>query len=470
MKPMRFFLSLVAALAFMLSLAVRPQAQTFTTLASFSGGNGEYPLYGPLIQATNGNYYGTTNAGGKHGGGTIFEVTPAGKLTDIYNFCSQAGCTDGEFPWSSLVLGSDGNFYGTTYLGGSYGVGTVFKMTVGGKLSTLYSFCVGCADGYFPVGLVQASNGNFYGAASSGGANSGGDIFEISSTGKFRVLYSFCSLYNCTDGHNLYSGPMQASNGNLYGTTFNGGAYNAGTVYEITLAGLLETLYSFCSPCADGQQPVGGLTQDSNGNLYGTTWQGGAYNLGTVFRITATGQLTTLHTFDDADGANPNSAPIQASDGNFYGVATGGGPSSGGTIYEITSAGVFSALYSFCIFSGCTGENPVTLWQATDGAFIGTTQTGGADGFGSVFSFSIGLGALAETVPVAAKAGASVIILGNNLTGSSSVTFNGTPAAFDVVSDTYITATVPTGASTGTVSVTTPSGVLKSNPTFQVLP
>ena len=376
-----------------------------------------------------------------------------------------------------MVLGSDGDFYGTTNVGGGYGFGTVFKMTLGGKLTTLYSFCPAggnCTDGRYPVGLVQASNGNFYGTTSSAGANGGGTIFEISSTGKFKLLYSFCS--NCTGGgYAPGSGPMQASNGNLYGTTTLGGNYSGeGTVYQITTAGVFKTLYSFCAQanCADGAFPVGGLIQDSNGNLYGTTEYGGANGYGAVFELTSSNEFIVLHSFDNIDGANPQSALLQASDGNFYGTAySGGGIENAGTFYEITPGGVFSSFYDFCLPSKCAGYYPgYTLAQATDGTLIGATTNGGGNFQGNVFSFSTGLGPLVETVPVAAKVGKRVIILGNGLTGLTSVTFNGTAATFTVVSNTEITATVPTGATTGTVEVTTPTGILKSNPAFQVLP
>jgi uncharacterized repeat protein (TIGR03803 family) len=477
MKSMRFSLPLLAALAITYSLTMRAQAQTFTTLASFGGQNGERPYHGYLIQSINGSYYGVAREGGKYGSGTFFEITPAGQLTKLYNFCSQTNCDDGSSPWSGPVLGSDGNFYGTTNFGGNYGSGTIFKMTIGGKLTTLYSFCPGggnCLDGEFPVGLMQASNGNFYGATGAGGsAFIGGTLFEISAAGKFKVLHSFCSS-PCTDGDSPESGPMQAMNGNLYGTTFGGGsnAVKGGTVYEITPAGRFKMLYSFCAEtnCTDGQYPLGGLTQGADGNLYGTTQSGGTYGYGTVFEITTTNQLITLHSFDATDGAYPMSALLRANDGNFYGTAEGGGVGNGGTIYEVTPAGVFSTLYGFCTSTTCTGSNPeCTLAQATNGDLIGTAENDGTDNYGTVFSFSTGLGPLVETVPAAAKVGKRVTILGNGLTGSTSVTFNGTSATFTVESDTYIKATVPAGATTGTVSVTTPTGTLNSNPVFQVL-
>jgi len=475
-KPSFTFYAAVAVAAITFSLAVRAEAQTFTSLANFTGGNGADPFYGSLVQATNGNYYGTTHQGGKYSGGDVFEVTPAGKLSTIYSFCAQTNCADGEDPWTSLILGSDGNFYGSTNIGGSTDdAGTVFKMTIGGKLTTLYNFCsAGCSSsGEYPVGLVEASNGNYYGATSNSGANNGGTLFEVSSTGTFKLLYSFCARKGCADGSYPLSGPMQATNGTLYGTTNTGGSHSDGVVYEITTAGLFKVLYNFCSQagCADGENPFGGLTQDANGNLYGTTYGGGAYGWGTVFEITPTNEYIVLHSFDSTDGATPVSAPILANDGNFYGATGAGGISNGGTIYEITSAGVFSSLYNFCTSSSCVSDDPgYALAQATNGEFIGTTIYGCTGSYGTVYSYSTGLGAFVKTVPVAAKPAARVIILGNGLTGSTSVTFNGTAATFTVVSNTEITATVPTGASTGVLEVTTPSGVLKSNPVFQVLP
>jgi uncharacterized repeat protein (TIGR03803 family) len=208
------------------------------------------------------------------------------------------------------------------------------------------------------------------------------------------------------------------------------------------------------------------LVEGANGNLYGTTFYGGADSLGTVFEITAAHRFIPLHSFDNTDGSCPTSALILASDGNLYGT-TSSDSTDGGTIFQITGAGEFHSLYIFCT---CTGANPFdALLQATDGTFYGTTGSGGTSNDGTIFSFSTGLGPLVETVPTAAKIGARVIILGNNLAGSTAVSFNGTASSFTVVSNTAITATVPTGATTGTISVTTATGTLNSNPAFQVL-
>lgn len=481
MKSSRFALKLrpaFACVAITFFLAVCAQAQTLTTLANFNGKNGQRPMYGPLVQATNGSFFGVA-WGGEHGRGEVYELNMAGRLGVIYSFCALADCSDGGDPEAAPVVGDDGNLYGTTNSGGNpaNNSGTIFKMTIGGKLTTLYTFCPGafCTDGQFPVGLTQARSGNFYGAATNGGANGDGTIFEITKSGAFRVLHDFCSQQDCADGSWPEAAPIQASDGNFYGTTFEGGAYGFGVVYELTLEGRYSALYSFCSTqsCPDGAYPGGQLVEDASGNFFGTTSWGGSYGLGTVFEITASKDLRTIVSFDSTDGAYPGSALAPANDGNFYGVADGGGAFGGGTIFEISSEGEISTLYNFCAPSGCTKASPNApvqpLFQGTDGNLYGTTVVGGSGTDGTVFSFSTGLGPLVETIPMAAQVGAHVIILGNNLTGSTAVAFNGTAAAFTVVSATEITTTVPSGATTGTVSVAMPSGTLYSNPQFVVM-
>ena len=467
---------------FLVALTLCPAAcvwaQTFTTLATFDLKNGADPYNGALAQGTDGNYYGTTMGGGIHGRGVFFRVTPSGALTDIYNFCSVTKCADGEGPWSNPVLGTDGNFYGTTNLGGnSESAGTIYQITPEGKLTTLYSFCPAspCNDGKYPMSLMQASNGNFYGVAANYGVGNNGTIFAISRSGVFKVLYSFCTQANCADGSEPSSGLMQASNGNLYGTTFKGGIYNggeSGIVYEVSPAGQFRTIHNFCAEthCTDGSNPDAALVQDAKGNLYGTTFYGGTNAVGTVFEITATGKFIVLHSFDNTDGADPSAAMTIANDGNLYGM-TYESSTFQGTIFQINAKGEFNSLFNFCSQTACVDENPYgALFQATDGIFYGTTIEGGPSNDGTIFSFSTGLQPLVETVPTAAKVGARVIILGNNLTGSTAVSFNGTAASFTVVSNTAITAIVPAGATTGKITVTTTTGTLSSNPAFQVLP
>ncbi len=435
-----------AVLVLCATTAVALPAQTFTTLRRFDKTDGAIPD-AALVQATNGDLYGTTYGGGANGGGTVFKITPSGGLTTLYSFlCSQTNCTDGLDPTAGLIQGTDGNFYGTTPIGGANKGGTVFKITPRGTLTTLYGFCSTpyglCTDGEYPgAGLVQATNGDLYGTTFEGGANNGGTVFKITPGGTLTTLYNFCAQSGCTDGVQPDAGLVLAANGDFYGTTWAGGANSSasvagGTVFKITPSGTLTTLYSFCSrsACSDGEYPYVGLVQATNGDFYGTTPSGGANCL----------------------------YPC------------------GGTLFKITPGGTLTTLYSFCSQSGCTdGESPVAgLVQATDGDFYGTTAGGGAGhcsegsdpGCGTVFSLSVGLGPFVKTTPAFGKVGAVVKILGTNLTGATSVSFNGTAAGFTVVSPSLITTTVPVGATNGTIQVTTPGGTLASNLAFRVLP
>ncbi len=444
-------------------------AQTFNTLSSFDVTDGDDPYYGRLVQGFDGNLYGTTSGGGANDNGTVFKITPSGTLTTLYSFCSQSGCTDGAFPAVGLALGIDGNFYGTTEDGGTNSYGTVFKITPSGTLTTLHSFDF--TDGVHPLGqLVQATNEDFYGTTYIGGANADGTVFKITPSGTLTTLYSFCSQSACADGQYPQAGLVQATNGNFYGTTYAGGTDAAGTVFEITPAGKLTTLHSF--DCTDGSGAMAGLVQATNGNFYGTTYACGSYDYGVVFKITPSGTLTVLHSFDTTNGEAPVAGLVQATNGNFYGTTVAGGADNEGTVFEITPAGKLTTLHSFCPQSGCTdGASPYAgLTQSTNGTFYATTNGGGADGDGTVFSLSVGLGPFVETLFTSGKVGANVIVLGNNLTGTTSVSFNGTAATFKVVSTTEITTTVPTGATTGTVEVTTPSGTLDSNVEFRLTP
>lgn len=479
-------LAMVILLALVVVTAKSAQAQTFTTLLSFNGANGSFPFAG-LIQGTDGNLYGNAYYGGAGGVyGTVFKIAPSGKLRTLHSFCSLSDCADGDRPQGGLVEATNGDFYGATSVGGANGDGTVFKITASGKLTTLHSFCSlsGCADGSTPVaGLVQATNGSLYGTATQGGANDKGTVFEITETGTLTTIYNFCSLSGCADGYSPQGTLMQASDGDLYGTTFSGGAgaYGAGgTIFKITPSGTLTTVYNFCSKsgCADGCYPQGGLVQGANGDFYGTTLECSikGFSTGTIFKITPSGKLTTLHSFCSKsgckDGENPDSTLVQAANGNFYGAASVGGANAEGTVFEITPTGTLTTLYNFCA-KGCTagGYYPVSApFLSTNGLFYGTTYSGGADGAGTIYSLSAGLGPFVGPQPTFGNVGAPVTILGTNLTGATSVAFNGTTATFKVKSSSEITTKVPTGATTGTVQVVTPSGTLSSNVPFQVVP
>jgi uncharacterized repeat protein (TIGR03803 family) len=329
-------------------------------------------------------------------------------------------------------------------------------------LTTLHSF--NNTDGASPyAGLVQGTDGKLYGTTFVGGVRYG-TVFRITTVGALTTLHSF----NITDGENPEGGLVQAIDGNFYGTTVVAGAHPSyGTVFKITPGGTLTTLHSF--DYTDGYYPEAGLVLATNGNFYGTTYSGGSDPLGgTVFRITAAGTLTTLHSFTTATGGyHPAAGLVQGIDGNFYGTTVHGGAHGGnGTIFKIAAGGALTTLHSFDFTDG--SEPEAGLVQATDGNFYGTTSHGGANNVGTVFKLSVGLGPFVETEPTSGRVGMGVLILGNNLTGASSVTFNGKAATFTVVSASEIRTTVPTGATTGKVKVTTPGRTLISNVNFRV--
>jgi uncharacterized repeat protein (TIGR03803 family) len=344
----------------------------FTTLLNFDGTSGGNPV-GPLVQGTDGNLYGSTAEGGANAGGTVFKVTPGGTLTTIYEFCSQANCADGAFP-AALVLGTDGNLYGITLFGGTNNSGTAFKITPRGTLTTLHNWCSepnfadGCY-GFYPEParpFVQAADGNFYGVNDGGGPDFSGTFFELTPTGVLTTLYGFCSQPNCSDG-GFPTGLIQATDGNFYGTTLIGGANSDGEVFKITPSGTLTILYSFCS-------------------------QGGA------------GVCT--------DGASPYESLIQASDGDFYGTTSYGGgnvnsascvaeSSECGTIFKITPQGALTTVYNFCSQTNCAdGAGPYSgLVQGTDGNFYGSTAAGGISSCTNSYFFIPGCGTVFRLTP-----------------------------------------------------------------------
>ncbi|MGA2601334.1 MAG: choice-of-anchor tandem repeat GloVer-containing protein [Bryobacteraceae bacterium] len=439
-----FKLSGAVAVLVMLSAAaaVTLSAQE-TTIYSLQNTNGANP-FASLLQANDGNFYGTTYGGGSSvnggsgaGNGVVFQITPSGTLTVIYTFCSQTNCTDGDLPIGALIQATDGNLYGTTAGGGANNRGTVFKVTLGGSLTTLYSFCnqIGCADGAQPyAGLIQGTDGNFYGTTKFGGANDWGEVFSITSGGTLNTLYSFCPQSGCLDGARPNAVLLQASDGNLYGTTLEGGAGASGgdgTVFKITTGGALTTLYSFCiqTNCTDGSSPATGLIQATNGELYGVTQYGGANNSnGTAYSITTGGALTTLYSFCSQNGCTDGQVPIgrliQATDGNLYGTTEAGGIGYG-TIYSMTPGGTLITLYSFP--NEGVGAGPYAgMIQATNGLFYGTTFIGGSAGYGTVYSFSVNVTVpnvvgLTQTAATTSITGVGLVLGTVTMASSSSV-------------------------------------------------
>jgi uncharacterized repeat protein (TIGR03803 family) len=480
--------ALVAPVLFVFCAAtsvISPGQVTVTTLVNFDRDNGAAPELNVLTQGFDGNAYGTTYEGGEDSAsGTVFKMTPSGSITTLYYFCSQANCADGLFPLGALVQAPNGDLYGTTQSGGAYVSqaaygGTVFKITPTGKLTTLYSFCAlaNCADGQEVVGgLVQGRNGNFYGTTELGGAFGSGTVFEITPAGKLTTLHSF----NDTDGAWPEGGLVQGTNGSFYGETVFGGTNNIGTIFGVTPEGSLTTLASFGGTVE--VDPFGGLVQASNGDFYGVTVSGGSSNqgcingCGTVFKVTPAGKLTTLYNFCSlsycADGAAPFGPLVQGTDGNLYGTSSGANVNTG-TIFEITPAGELTTLYTFCPDPNCfTGAYPLSgLLQATNGAFYGMTSAGGAGIVGTIFSMTNGLGPFVKTQPELAEEGAIIGVFGQGFNSSSVVQFEGVQATnIKLSGSTFLEATVPAGALTGSVTVTTDGTTLTSNQEFRVTP
>jgi uncharacterized repeat protein (TIGR03803 family) len=496
---------LLLVLFFLVSMVPVSLGQRFHVVANFNAANGSQPE-ATLVQGRDGNFYGTTYYGGVNNGcdvsfetgcGTVFKVTPQGKVTVLYSFCAQPGCIDGYEPVGALTLGTDGAFYGTTYSGIDQTFGTIFKISAEGRLKTLHNFCSsnGCADGSQAIGqLVEGPNGDFYGTTTGGGIfNSAcpdgcGTVFKVTPGGTLTTLYSFTGG---TDGGSPLGGLVLATDGSFYGTTFQGGAIDnpqcapqgCGTVFRITPAGLLTTVASFIG--YNGLDPEGALVQAVSGNLYGTTNYGGqgAGTAGAVFKVSPAGTLKAIYAFcslyNCADGSNPTAGLTQGTDGNFYGTTSGSNVwgSIPGTVFQVTPAGKLTTLYTFCSQSNCNdGYAPYAgMLQATDGNFYGTADGGGTStqcigGCGTLFRISMGLDPFIAFVRSMGKIGSTAQILGQGLEGTSAVSFNGIPARFTVDSATLLTATVPEGTRSGYVTVTTPGGTLKSNVPFQVQP
>jgi uncharacterized repeat protein (TIGR03803 family) len=384
-----------------LALTTAASAQSFTSLFSFDGSNGANPR-GSLLQATDGNFYGTTQFGGSAGQGAVYKITSSGALTLLYSFCNMSPCTDGGQPFAGLTEDAHGNFFGVSY-------STVFSITPTGGLTTLYSFCSlpSCADGsglYAP--LTLGTDGNFYGVTYGGGTfetykceGPCGTIFKITPSGVLTTLHSF----NGNDGQGPLAALLQAADGNFYGTTSRLGPHGSGTIFKITPQGEFTLLHAFSE--TDGSSPESKLLQTSDGTFYGTTAAGGPSGGGVIYKMTSTGKVTVFRSFvlDGSGGFSPEGL-LLATDGNFYGTTGEGGPNSAncslyqacGTIFRLTLSGHLTTLYNFCPATGCPGGGaPDYIIQASDGNLYGPTLLGGstacgADGScGTVFKFSL---------------------------------------------------------------------------------
>jgi len=430
-----------------------------TPLHDFNATEGLHPD-GALVLATDGNFYGTAAFGGVHGYGTVFKITPEGDLTKLYDFDS---FPHGAIPVAGLVQAIDGNFYGTTYWGGAYGGGTIFKITPGGTLTTLYSFCAQtkCTDGNHTwATLVQATDGNFYGTTVAGGSTSTcpvsggcGTVFKITPDGlKTTTLYSFCTEPNCAYGGVPLAGLIQATDGEFYGTTTVGGTYGDGTIFTITPEGAPASLHSFDG--ADGLGPYGALFQATNGTFYGTTRQGGDLTClppngcGTVFSLPL-----GLHPFVSLLGS-------PAKVGQTLGILGQGFTEDSSVFINGTPLTLTSNSDNFLtatVPNGATSGRvtvitPPSAMLISNVPFRVTPQ---------LSSFS----------PTSGAVGTQVTITGVSLTQTIGVGFgDGVPADFTVNSDSQVTATVPTGAKTGRIRIRTRGGLAVSTDTFTVTP
>jgi len=432
-SPTALFVGALLLAAVWLGLAGKADAQAVSVLHSFGDGSvtgdGHIPL-GALTQGTDHNFYGTTQTGGSAGSGTVFKITPQGAVTILHSFGDGSVKNDGATPASSLIRASDGNFYGTTSSGGSAGQGTVFEITPQGAVTILHSFGDGTVanDGAAPLaGLIQALDGNFYGTTSSGGSVGNGAIFEVTTAPEVTILHSFGDGTVSNDGASPGVGLVQDARGNLYGTTYLGGANNQGTVYVLNSLKQESILYSFGEsvslcfttvllPNANGPGgyfPNSRLLLGSDGNLYGTTAASG-YGYGAIFKISPQGQETVLHYF--GDGTVPNdgkflptpgniqgsgeNALTQGSNGVIYGTTSGGGSAGQGVIFQVT-LGKVTILHSFgdgtVPNDGAVPVAGVTL--GSDGNFYGTTSAGGSSGTGVVFMMDTAVPANAVATP-----------------------------------------------------------------------
>ena len=374
MRPFRYFWPAVL----MLSCSLMPARAAFTLTGLYpftsATSSGEYP-YWPLVQAADGNFYGTTEQGGPSGVGTVFRMTTNGTVTFLVSFSG----ANGSYPFGSLTLGSDGNLYGTTAGGGAFGGdGTIFRLTTGGAFSTMASFNGITGNG--PTGsLVQGQDGNFYGTTIGGGSLGYGNVFRMTPAGVLTNLVSF----NLVNGGNPYSGLIQGADGNLYGKTTTNSLGGEGTVFRVTTNGALTTLASFAAGAGFG---YGGLAQDADGNLYGTTSDGGSSGYGVVFKMTPDGGLTNLVSFNGSNGGGPYGGLTLGLDGNLYGTTEYAGASGYGTVFTITPAGALTTMGAFTSAFGYPLAAPV---QGADGNLYGATAFSGTGGYGEAYVLAI---------------------------------------------------------------------------------
>jgi uncharacterized repeat protein (TIGR03803 family) len=460
------------ALVIFLVAAIKPSsAQTVQVLYDGLRGTGTNTQDFKFTQAQDGNLYVTANAGGIVNGsclfgcGQILAMTPAGIVTQTHAFDIVA---EGSAPRGGLTLGTDGNLYGVLSGGGTNGYGSVFEITTTGTVTILHAFSSTEGNGFYPP--IQATDGNFYGTTSSSGLN--GVLYKLTSSGKFTVLHTFNRNVEGDGGSPL----VQGTDGKLY-TVAPEGALSGGTILQFTTTGTVKILHNFAFDRSEGYgifTPV----QAPDGNFYGVCNQGGAQSSGTIWKISSSGSFKLLYSLNGTtDGQYPGNRLSLGTDGKLYGSTeyegVNGAAGTGGTLFQVTTAGVYTVLFSFTGGNAPSGSFPNTvLAEDTNGLFYGVTAYGGgSDSDGTFYVLDNGLAPFVSLQTTSGKIGTKVGILGQGFTGSSVVKFGGVPASTITVSGSaFITATVPAGALTGSLTVTNGSTTLSSSQAFHVLP
>ena len=452
-RPKQFVITLLV-IEFLAGFASnKVSAQSYRDVHSFNCATEacyfDYPAI--LAQGRDGSLYGTSWWGGTAQYGAIFRVTPSGAATTLLNLnCSDSnGCS----PYSGLSLGRDGNFYGANYEGGQFQYGNLFKVSPSKVLTVLHQTSASdIASPWAPP--IQGKDGSFYGIAPGG-------IYKITQAGVFSII-------NTSTPGDVRAPLIQATDGYFYGAAAAGGAHDCGDVFKMSTTGSFQVIYDF--DYVNGCSPYAPLVQGTDGNFYGTTAYGGLAGEGVIYKLTAKGVITVLRHLSDTVAPTPFAGLVSATDGNLYGATVGAGAGYG-VLFRITKVGVYTPLYIVPNDYSGVGRFPYsTPIQHTNGKIYGLMYVGGSQDNGTLYSLDIGLAPFVRALSPSGTPGTTVEILGQAFTGTTTVKFGGAAASATIVSGTYLTAVVPANGVTGLITVTTPTGTLKSNTTFKVLP
>jgi len=459
---------------------VASPAGAVTATHFFQGTDGSEPHSG-LTLGMDGNLYGTTYIHTTNGYGEVFQVTPGGAVNVLYNFTN---VTDGGSPWAPPIQASDGDLYGVTQ-------GTVpvaYKITMPAATFSVLANLPGTSV----APLIVGSDGNFYGTTTLGGKFNEGTVFQLTRKGVLKIIYNFGTA--TLDGTTPEGPVVQGGDGKLYGTTNWGGSVGQGTIYQLTAAGAYKILHNFTgSP--DGAHPPAGLLQGSDNFLYGVTTAGGASGNGTIFRLNTAGTTySVIHDFDGkTSGGDPLSTPTLHTNGIIYGWATVG-PAEG-CFYSMnvglkpfawlvvltagkvgTKVGILGQ--GFSTATGVKfGTGPGTFTVVSDTYMTAAPAAGATTGKVTIVESSGNLvsaqkfkviPSIKTFSPTSGPVGTPVVITGMSLSQATAVKFGTVAASFTVNSDTQVTATVPTGAVTAKISITTPGGTAVSAMNFTV--